>query len=66
MSKFDDREKSFEKKFVRDEELQFKINAKRNNSFFIPTIYNNFKIIFWCGISSSKYSSPSAINPNSL
>ena len=30
MSKFDDREKSFEKKFVRDEELQFKINAKRN------------------------------------
>ena len=30
MSSFDDREKSFEKKFVRDEELQFKINAKRN------------------------------------
>ena len=30
MSKFDEREKSFEKKFVRDEELQFKINAKRN------------------------------------
>ncbi len=30
MSKFDDREKSFEKKFVRDEEIQFKINARRN------------------------------------
>ena len=30
MSKFDEREKSFEKKFVRDEELQFKVNAKRN------------------------------------
>ena len=30
MSKFDEREKSFEKKFVRDEELQFKIAARRN------------------------------------
>ena len=30
MSKFDEIEKSYEKKFVRDEELQFKINAKRN------------------------------------
>ena len=30
MSKFDEREKGFEKKFVKDEELQFKINAKRN------------------------------------
>ena len=30
MSKFDEREKSFERKFVRDEELQFKVNAKRN------------------------------------
>ena len=30
MSKFDEREKSFEKKFIRDEEFQFKINAKRN------------------------------------
>ena len=30
MSKFDEREKGFEKKFIRDEELQFKINAKRN------------------------------------
>ena len=30
MNKFDEREKSFEKKFVRDEELQFKIAAKRN------------------------------------
>ena len=30
MSTFDDREKSFEKKFVRDEEIEFKINARRN------------------------------------
>ena len=30
MKKFNEREKSFEKKFVRDEELQFKVNAKRN------------------------------------
>jgi len=30
MSTFDEREKSFEKKFVREEELHFKINAKRN------------------------------------
>ena len=30
MGKFEEREKSFEKKFVRDEELQFKVNAKRN------------------------------------
>ena len=30
MSSFDEREKSFEKKFVRDEELQFKVGAKRN------------------------------------
>jgi len=30
MSSFDEREKSFEKKFIRDAELQFKVNAKRN------------------------------------
>jgi len=30
MNKFDERGKSFEKKFVRDEELQFKIAAKKN------------------------------------
>jgi hypothetical protein len=30
MNKFDDREKSFEKKFVTDEELQFKIQARSN------------------------------------
>ena len=30
MSSFDDREKSFEKKFAYDEELQFKISARRN------------------------------------
>ena len=30
MNKFDEREKSFEKKFVRDEELQFKISARSN------------------------------------
>ena len=32
MSKFNEREKSFEKKFVRDEELQFKVNAKEINT----------------------------------
>tara|TARA_B100000579_G_scaffold354745_1_gene309849 strand:+ start:206 stop:520 length:315 start_codon:yes stop_codon:yes gene_type:complete len=30
MSSFDEREKSFEKKFAHDEEIQFKVNAKRN------------------------------------
>tara|TARA_B110001454_G_C12453652_1_gene323135 strand:- start:25 stop:339 length:315 start_codon:yes stop_codon:yes gene_type:complete len=30
MNKFNEREKSFEKKFARDEELQFKIAAKSN------------------------------------
>jgi len=30
MNKFDDREKSFEKKFQMDEELQFKIAARTN------------------------------------
>ena len=30
MSKFDEREKSFEKKFAKDQELEFKIFAKRN------------------------------------
>ena len=30
MSKFDEREKSFEKKFAKDEELQFKIAARSN------------------------------------
>ena len=30
MSTFDDREKSFEKKFAYDEELQFKVSARRN------------------------------------
>ena len=30
MNKFKEREKSFEKKFVKDEELQFKIAARRN------------------------------------
>ena len=30
MSTFDEREKSFEKKFARDEELQFKVSARRN------------------------------------
>ena len=30
MNKFDERKKSFEKKFVRDEELQFKIAARSN------------------------------------
>ena len=30
MNKFDEREKSFEKKFAKDQELQFKVVAKRN------------------------------------
>ena len=30
MSSFDEREKGFEKKFVHDEELQFKVSARRN------------------------------------
>ena len=30
MSTFDERKKSFEKKFAHDEELQFKVSAKRN------------------------------------
>ena len=30
MGNFEDREKSFEKKFAHDEELQFKIGARRN------------------------------------
>tara|TARA_Y100000590_G_scaffold151491_1_gene174064 strand:- start:6344 stop:6652 length:309 start_codon:yes stop_codon:yes gene_type:complete len=30
MSSFDEREKSFEKKFAHDEEKQFKISARRN------------------------------------
>ena len=30
MSTFDERKKSFEKKFAHDEELQFKISARKN------------------------------------
>ena len=30
MSSFDEREKSFEKKFAHDEEIKFKVNAKKN------------------------------------
>ncbi|MBM3597197.1 MAG: DUF1476 domain-containing protein [Alphaproteobacteria bacterium] len=30
MTTFDDREKAFEAKFKRDQELQFKVNARRN------------------------------------
>ena len=30
MTSFDEREKGFEKKFVHDEELQFKIDARKN------------------------------------
>ena len=30
MSSFDERKKSFEKKFAHDEELQFKVSARRN------------------------------------
>ena len=31
MTAFDDRQESFEKKFERDQDLQFKVNARRNN-----------------------------------
>ena len=30
MNKFNEREKSFEKKFAKDQELQFRVSAKRN------------------------------------
>ena len=30
MTQFDDREKAFEKKFEMDQELQFKVNARKN------------------------------------
>lgn len=30
MTTFDDREKSFEKKFQHDQEIQFKVNARKN------------------------------------
>ena len=30
MNKFGDREKSFEKKFVQEQEIQFKVYARRN------------------------------------
>ena len=30
MNKFDDREKSFEKKFAKDQELELKVSARRN------------------------------------
>ncbi len=33
MSSFDDRKKSFEKKFINDQELQFKITGRRNKYF---------------------------------
>ena len=34
MNKFDEREKSFEKKFVKDQELQFKVEARSNKYGF--------------------------------
>ena len=37
MNKFDERKKSFEKKFARDEELQFKI-AARSNKYLVEWI----------------------------
>jgi len=42
MSTFDDREKNFEKKFVHDEELQFKASARRNKYIgqWISKIFN--------------------------
>ena len=42
MSTFDDRVKSFEKKFAHDEELQFKVSARRNKYIgqWISKIFN--------------------------
>jgi len=38
--KFSEREKSFEKKFVRDEELQFKVQA-RSNKYIAEFVQKN-------------------------
>ena len=42
MSSFDEREKGFEKKFARDEELQFKVQARSNKYIaeFVSKILN--------------------------
>ena len=42
MNKFDEREKGFEKKFARDEELQFKVQARSNKYIaeFVSKILN--------------------------
>jgi hypothetical protein len=32
MTTFDDRQKTFEKKFERDQDLQFKVNARRKQA----------------------------------
>ena len=48
MSSFEDRKKSFEKKFAHDQELQFKVSARRNKylgpvsytHLTLPTIYS--------------------------
>ena len=42
MDSFKDREKSFEKKFAHDEELQFKVSARRNKYIgqWISKIFN--------------------------
>ena len=42
MNKFDEREKSFEKKFAKDQELQFKV-AARSNKYLAEFVCNKLK-----------------------
>ena len=42
MNKFEDREKSFEKKFANDQEVQFKVNALKNK-FLAEWVANQMK-----------------------
>tara|TARA_B100000686_G_C15825270_1_gene495412 strand:- start:130 stop:444 length:315 start_codon:yes stop_codon:yes gene_type:complete len=42
MKKFDEREKSFEKKFAKDEELQFKV-AARSNKYLAEFVSSKLK-----------------------
>ena len=42
MSKFEEREKSFEKKFAKDEELQFKV-AARSNKYLAEFVSSKLK-----------------------
>ena len=60
MNKFDDREKSFEKKFAKDQELQFKVSAKRNKYLgeWASKIlnYNSDQELYYIDITGDGYS----------